>query len=147
MGANLKASYATIRERKMMKKFLILFFLLPYCSLFAAEDYYQFSSAEQQQRFINLTSQLRCLVCQNQNLSQSNAPLANDLRNQVYQQLKSGNSDQDIINYLIKRYGDFILYKPPFNIKTLALWFGPFVLLILGLCYLFLYINKQRDHS
>jgi cytochrome c-type biogenesis protein CcmH len=128
-----------------MKKwfFLLAFFSLP---LFAAEDFYPFHSPIQQKHFITLTTHLRCLVCQNQNLAESNAPLAADLREQIYQQLQQGQSEQEIIHYLVNRYGDFILYRPPFNAATVGLWIGPFLFLLLGLGYLLHYIRKMRGN-
>jgi len=114
--------------------------------LFAAEDFYSFTSKINQKRFYNLTSELRCLVCQNQNLAESNAPLANDLREEVYHQIQQGNSDKEIIKYLVARYGDFILYQPPFKKITFALWIGPFIFFMLGFFYLIFYIrHAQRE--
>lgn len=110
----------------------------------AAVDYYQFNNPEQQKRFQSLTGELRCLVCQNQNLAESNAPLANDLRNQVYQQMQHGQSDQQIVNYLVARYGSYILYRPPLNAATIGLWFGPVLLLIIGIGYLMHYLRRKR---
>ena len=79
-----------------------------------------------------LSTELRCLVCQNQTLAESNAPLAVDLRNQVREQLAAGKSEDEVKRWLVERYGDFVLYRPPFKAGTLALWGGPFVLLALG---------------
>jgi cytochrome c-type biogenesis protein CcmH len=79
-----------------------------------------------------LSHELRCLVCQNQTLADSNAPLAVDLRNQVREQLAAGASEQQVIDFMVARYGDFVLYRPPFKASTLALWLGPFALLALG---------------
>lgn len=124
-----------------MKKILILF-LLCITSVFAAQDYYSFSYPVQHERFTNLTSQLRCLVCQNQNLSESNAPLAVDLREQIYQSIVQGKSDEEIVNYLVSRYGNYILYRPPLDLATAGLWVIPFLLLISGLGGLFYYIRK-----
>jgi cytochrome c-type biogenesis protein CcmH len=127
----------------MRKLFFILFFLVPNL-LFAASDFYPFDSSAESNRFQALTSQLRCLVCQNQNLAESNAPLAEDLRKQVYEQVRHGKSDQEIIAYLVSRYGDFILYRPPFNIATLILWLGPLLFLLIGLSYLIYYLRKTK---
>lgn len=124
-----------------MKKIFLMFFLV-IIPCYAAQDFYQFDSAEKKQQFETLTSQLRCLVCQNQTIAESNAPLAADLRDQVYQQIQHGKSDSDIISYLLNRYGDYILYRPPFNFMTIGLWLGPIVLLMAGLVYLFFYIRK-----
>ena len=90
-----------------------------------------------------LASELRCLVCQNQTLADSNAPLAVDLRNQVREQLKSGRSERDVIDFLVARYGDFVLYRPPLKGNTLLLWAGPFILLAFGLFLLFLRIKRK----
>jgi cytochrome c-type biogenesis protein CcmH len=126
-----------------MKKWLMIFLFLA-SSCFAAQDVYQFKTPEQQSRFDSLTGQLRCLVCQNQTIAESNASLAQDLREQIYQKVQSGQSDQAIVDYLVARYGDFILYRPPFNFATLGLWLGPILLLLSGLTYLIFYIRKQR---
>ena len=83
-------------------------------------------------RVAELSQELRCLVCQNQTLAESNAPLAVDLRNQVREQLAAGKTEQDVIDFMVARYGDFVLYRPPFKASTLFLWVGPFVFLLLG---------------
>jgi cytochrome c-type biogenesis protein CcmH len=85
-----------------------------------------------EQRLKNLGEELRCLVCQNQTIADSNAPLALDLRNQIRTQVKQGRSDDEIRAYMTERYGDFVLYKPPVKPLTYALWFGPFLLLAGG---------------
>ena len=84
-------------------------------------------------RLKTLENELRCLVCQNQTLAESNAPLAEDLRKEVRELAVAGKSDDDIRAYLVARYGDFVLYKPPVKATTYALWFGPFVLLAAGI--------------
>ena len=128
-----------------MKKYLLIFILLM-TPCFAAQDVYQFASHEKEQRFDALASQSRCLVCQNHNIAESNAALANDLREQIYQKIQTGQSDQEIVAYLVARYGDYILYRPPVNIATLGLWFTPFLVLISSLGYLIYYLRKrQRD--
>ena len=81
-------------------------------------------------RISNLTNQLRCLVCQNQSLAESEAPLAVDLKRQVKNMVERGKTDIEIRNYMVERYGDFILYEPPLNVKTVLLWWGPFLFLI-----------------
>jgi cytochrome c-type biogenesis protein CcmH len=87
---------------------------------------------EMEKRVTALATELRCLVCQNQTLADSNAPLAVDLRNQIREQLKSGKSERDVMDYMVARYGDFVLYRPPLKATTIALWAGPFVFLMLG---------------
>jgi len=130
-----------------MKK--TLFFCFLFCGLlnpsWAIEDYYHFENASDQQRFQSLTTDLRCLVCQNQNIAESNAPLASDLRDQIYQKIQQGQSNQVILDYLVARYGNFILYKPPFNKATYGLWLGPFLALFSGLIYLIYNIQKRRE--
>lgn len=88
---------------------------------------------EQTERYQNLINQLRCLVCQNQTIADSNAPLAADLREQVRKQIEAGRSDAQIKRYLTDRYGDFVLYKPPFKRSTWLLWTGPFIVLLLAI--------------
>jgi cytochrome c-type biogenesis protein CcmH len=119
-------------------------FLLLTMNAFALQDYYAFQNIAEQKRFEQLTTELRCLVCQNQNLAESNATLAVDLRNQIYTKVREGHQNQEIIDYLVERYGDFILYRPPLNSMTLALWFGPVLLLGCSILYLFYYIRKKR---
>ena len=105
-----------------MARLLLLFcFLAP---AFAADDL--------EKRVSGLAEELRCLVCQNQTLADSNAPLAVDLRKQMREQLAKGASDQEVRDFMVERYGDFVLYRPPLKASTLALWIGPFVLLALG---------------
>lgn len=98
-----------------------------------ANSFYSFDSKKQETRFLSLLSELRCLVCQNQDLADSNATLAQDLRHQVYTLMQQGRSDSEIKDYLSDRFGDFILFKPPLKSTTLALWFGPGVFLLMGL--------------
>jgi cytochrome c-type biogenesis protein CcmH len=84
-------------------------------------------------REVELASQLRCLVCQNQSIAESNAGLAADLRNQLREQIAAGKTDAEIVQYMTARYGDFVLYKPPFKATTVVLWLGPALLLLVGL--------------
>jgi cytochrome c-type biogenesis protein CcmH len=95
-----------------------------------------------EKRVMQLSNELRCLVCQNQTLADSNAPLAVDLRNQVREQLKAGASEQDVLDFMVARYGDFVLYRPPFKATTLLLWAGPFLLIGLGLILLFRRVRR-----
>jgi cytochrome c-type biogenesis protein CcmH len=84
-------------------------------------------------RAVSLSEQLRCLVCQNQSIAESNAELAVDLRRQINEQIAAGRSDGEIVDFMVQRYGDFVLYRPPFKASTVLLWLGPAVLLLLGL--------------
>lgn len=101
-------------------------------------------SAEEQQRYHRLTNELRCLVCQNQSIAESNAPLAQDLKDRVRRQIREGRSDEAIRNYMRERYGDFVLYKPPFNAVTAALWVTPLLLLAFGALWLVLRMRRAR---
>jgi cytochrome c-type biogenesis protein CcmH len=96
-----------------------------------------------ERRVTSLAHELRCLVCQNQTLADSNAPLAVDLRGQIREQLKAGKSERDVMDFMVQRYGDFVLYRPPFKASTVALWLGPFALLALG-AWLFLRRVRKR---
>lgn len=98
-----------------------------------ANSTYPLDSVQKEAQFNHLLKELRCLVCQNQDLADSNADLAKDLRDQVYQLVKEGKSDNEITDYLTSRYGDFILFKPPMKTITYLLWFGPILFLVLGL--------------
>jgi cytochrome c-type biogenesis protein CcmH len=98
-----------------------------------------------EQRLMNLSKELRCLVCQNETLADSQADLAADLRGEIREQIKAGKSDKEIIEFLTARYGQFILYRPRVTPTTYLLWFGPFVLLLGGLWVLFTYIRQRRD--
>jgi cytochrome c-type biogenesis protein CcmH len=97
-----------------------------------------------EQRAIALERELRCLVCQNQTLAESNAPLAMDLRNQIREQLAAGKSEREVLDYLVARYGDFVRYRPPLKASTLLLWAGPFVFLIGGFYLLARFLRRRR---
>ncbi|CAN7351877.1 cytochrome c-type biogenesis protein [Duganella sp. LjRoot269] len=97
-------------------------------------------------RVNHVAEQLRCLVCQNQTIADSHAQLALDLKNEARTQLAQGRSEQDVIDFMVQRYGDFVLYRPPFKPNTWLLWTGPFLLLAAGLATL-LYILRQREEK
>lgn len=101
-------------------------------------------AAEHQARYQHLVNELRCLVCQNQSIAESNAPLAQDLREQVRRQLAQGRSDAEIRAYLTARYGDFVLYRPPFKPSTWLLWAGPFALLLVALAFALQRVRRHR---
>ena len=100
---------------------------------------------ELEKRVMNLSKELRCLVCQNETLADSRADLAVDLRNEIREQMKAGKSDKEIIAFLTARYGDFVLYRPPVRPTTYLLWFGPFLLLGIGMLILYKYLRQRRD--
>ncbi len=98
-----------------------------------------------EERVMAVSKELRCLVCQNETLADSRADLAVDLRNQIREQMKAGKSDQEVIAFVTARYGDFVLYRPPIRPSTYLLWFGPFVLLLAGLVFLFRFVKRRRE--
>lgn len=114
-----------------MKKLVLCLFLLSQ-SVHAEIEVYQFANPALELRYQTLTEELRCLVCQNQNIADSHAELAQDLRRKVYEKLNAGESNSQIIDYMTERYGDFVLYRPPFNVKTLILWLAPVLTLLIG---------------
>ena len=103
-----------------------------------------FDNAEQLERYKILIYELRCLVCQNQNLADSNAELASDLRREVHRMILEGMNNDQIVEFMVARYGDFVLYRPPLKAKTVLLWTGPFVLGIGGVVLLLLQLRRRR---
>ena len=129
----------------MLGMILLSASLLCFSMVVPAKDAQPTEDPRFEQRMKDLTKQLRCLVCQNETLADSQADLAEDLRRQVREQMKAGKSDQEIIAFLTQRYGDFVLYNPPIKASTYLLWFGPFVLLIVGTFLLYRYVRRRRD--
>jgi len=113
-------------------KVLLVAATLVFACQLAAKEPLIFMNPEQEARYNELTLELRCLVCQNQNLADSDAPLAQDLRKEIYDMMQAGRSNEEIKTFMVDRYGDFVLYKPPVQGNTLALWLAPAVLLLLG---------------
>ncbi len=107
----------------------------------------QFASPDDELRYQRLVEELRCLVCQNQNLAESNAGLAKDLRQRTYEMIKSGQSDEQILDYMVERYGDFVLYRPPFKPLTIVLWTAPAVFLLLVAGSFWLYSRRRKSKS
>lgn len=129
-----------------VKTILLAVLLTLSVSVFAAAtlEAFKFTSAADEQHFKELIVELRCLVCQNQSLLDSDAELAHDLRVEVYDMLQAGQADTEIIDFLVARYGDFVLYSPPVKPSTYLLWFGPFVLLAVALVLLVFALRRQR---
>ncbi|MBK7900234.1 MAG: cytochrome c-type biogenesis protein CcmH [Azonexus sp.] len=97
-----------------------------------------------EKRLIKLSEELRCLVCQNQNIADSNAELAQDLRREIRGMIQAGKSDKEIIDFMVARYGDFVLYRPPVKATTVLLWAGPLLLMFLGLVALVRYLRQRN---
>lgn len=126
---------------KILGFVLAMIFAWPVCA--STIEAYPFDDAQQETRYKNLIDELRCLVCQNQNLADSNAELAQDMRRKTYQLVKEGNSEEEVVDYMVQRYGDFVMYRPPVQGNTLVLWIGPFVILLLGVAVLLRFVRRK----
>ena len=111
----------------------------------AADVPMSFTNPDQEQRYQSLIEELRCLVCQNQNLADSHADLAQDLREEVYEMLIEGKTNEEIVGFLVARYGDFVLYRPPVKKSTWLLWFAPFCLLLAGIFLVYRYTRARMQ--
>jgi cytochrome c-type biogenesis protein CcmH len=129
-----------------MKKLLIIFLLIANFAL-AGEAKPLGDDPALELRLKTLSQDLRCLVCQNTTLADSSAPLAEDLRQEIRKLMREGKSDQEVTDYLVARYGDFVLYKPPVNNSTALLWFGPFLILIIGGFVLFRVLKNHAGNE
>lgn len=127
-------------------------FLAIVCTLFislnatAAIDAYEFESDKQAQEFRELTLELRCPKCQNNSIGDSNAIIATDMKDKVYELLQKGESKEEVINYMVDRYGNFVTYNPPLNAATIILWAGPMLFLMFGLAFI-IYLSKRRGRN
>ena len=128
------------------RTFLFLLMLalhLPVIVQAAKIETYEFSDPAKEASYQKLTEELRCLVCQNQNLADSNAELAQDLRRKTYEMVSAGKTEQEVVDYMVQRYGDFVLYRPPFRASTLLLWVGPFAILLIGVVVLLRFVRRR----
>jgi len=128
---------------RLLKIFVACCLLVLTVPALAIQDI-ELSNTEDEPRFNELSNVLRCMVCQNQSIADSNAELARDFRNQVKEKINAGQSNDEIVDYMVQRYGDYILYKPPFNMATALLWTGPFLLVIAGFIIIFRIYRRQR---
>jgi len=128
-----------------MKRLTLLFVLLLAAGAAAlAQEPLVYDDAAQEERYNALTLELRCTVCQNQSLADSDAPLAQDLRAEIYEMMMAGRSDDEIKTFMIERYGDFVLYRPPMQGNTLALWILPIFLLLVGAVIVFFTVRNRN---
>lgn len=127
----------------MRRLILMLLFCWP-LALPAVQDIYQFGSVTDEQRFRELLVQLRCPKCQNQAISDSDAPIAQDMRQQVAEMIRAGRSDEEIVDYFVQRYGDFVSYHPPLTPQTMILWLAPLMAMAGGLLLVVLQIRRAR---
>ncbi len=129
-----------------LAKLAMLFLLsLFFIQAYAAKDTYQFTDEAQRTMFLKLTSELRCPMCQNQNIADSDAMIAQDMRRKVFRLLQEGKTEEEVIAYMKSRYGDFIYYQPPVTVGTIWLWLIPIVFAVVALLMLFL--RKQHSSS
>ncbi|HEX4944954.1 MAG TPA: cytochrome c-type biogenesis protein [Usitatibacteraceae bacterium] len=128
-----------------MKRFLVLLFLAASFAAWGQSSEIAHADPKVEARLKQISEELRCLVCQNQTIADSNAPLALDLRQQIRGMVGAGKTDDEIRAYMVERYGDFVLYKPPFNAVTALLWIGPGALVVFGFAALYLMIRRRRE--
>ena len=127
--------------------FLVLLILLGSLNAYAVIEAYEFSEPELELRYKALSQELRCPKCQNQNIADSNAPISRDLRAIVHEQLEAGASDEEIIVYLVDRYGEFVRYRPGVDTNTFWLWSAPLILFLMALTVLWLQIRGDRKDT
>ncbi|KOE80523.1 MULTISPECIES: cytochrome c-type biogenesis protein [Vibrio] len=129
-----------------MKRFVlsILASLALVLSVQAAIEVYEFDNTQQEQQFKDLSNTLRCPKCQNNTIGDSNAALAQDLRHKVYEMTKQGKSEQEIVDYMIARYGNFVTYNPPFTVATSILWLGPLAVVVFGFGFIVLRTRRSK---
>jgi len=128
-------------------RWTLLLSLLLSAGVWAVAEVREFDSPEQEDRYRELTEELRCTVCQNQNIADSNAELAGDLRDKTYRMVREGKSKGEIKDFMVARYGNFVLYDPPVTAGTLLLWVGPFLFLVFGGWLLLRLLRRRRDRT
>lgn len=127
----------------MNRIFLVILFILVTGTAVAAVEPMQFDTPAQEHRYQELMKELRCLVCQNQSLAESNAGLAGDLRKLTHEMVLANKSDAEIVEFLVSRYGDFVLYRPPVNESTYLLWYGPAIMFVLALVVVTVIVRRR----
>ncbi len=127
------------------KLILLIVVTFSLSSVAAPVETFKFDSPETEKVFHKLSEELRCLVCQNQNIAESNADLAKDLRLEIYNMLSDGKSEDEIVDFMVQRYGDYVLYRPPFKPMTWLLWFGPAIVFAFGLVFVVRYMKSQAS--
>ena len=129
----------------MKSIFLIALCVLSFGSSFSKDAVPLADDPVLEQRLISISEEMRCLVCQNESLSGSRSDLANDLRREIRTLIKEGKSDDQIRNFMVERYGDFVLYRPPVKPITWLLWIGPFIILLIGIAGLLTYLRRRNN--
>ncbi len=134
--------------KSMISRLLMVFSAMIFVgTAYGVIDSYEFSTPGQEQQFFELTNELRCPKCQNQSIADSNAPIAQDLRREVHRLVNDGADNQTVIDFMLARYGDFVLYKPRLSGVNLVLWLGPILLLSVGFVVLMIVVRKHRALS
>ena len=132
-----------------MRKILNILFVVQIfiaANVYAAPiETFKFDSPETEKVFHKLSEEVRCLVCQNQNVAESNADLAKDLRLEIYTMLQEGKTEDEIVEFMVQRYGDYVLYRPPFKPMTWLLWFGPVIIFAIGLIFVVRFMKSQSS--
>lgn len=113
----------------------------------AAIDTYEFETEAQRQQFYQVSSELRCPKCQNQNIADSNAPIAQDLRREVHRLITQGATNDQVVDYMVERYGEFVIYRPRFDASTFVLWFGPLILGVIGVLVILVMVRASKKHK
>jgi len=141
-------SFAANFNRHLSYSVLILFSLLLLSFQAQARfEAHEFPNPQMEKDYLQLTQELRCLVCQNQNLADSNAELAQDMRIRVYKMLMDGKSKEQIVDFMVTRYGDFVMYRPPVKTSTWLLWYGPLIFLVLAAIVVWSFMRRQKTDT
>jgi cytochrome c-type biogenesis protein CcmH len=133
--------------RKMIYLVICALLILTTQAYAAPISTFKFKSDKEEALYFKLSNELRCLVCQNESIANSNAGLAKDLRTEMYEMLQAGKTEDEIIDYMVKRYGDYVLYDPPVKPITYLLWFGPAIIFFIGVFFAFRLIRAQRQDT
>ena len=131
----------------MIRYLFVLLMAISFTVQASSIEAYTFENREQEKIYHSLIEDLRCLVCQNQNISESNAELAKDMRRKTYEMVKQGKSEKEISAFMVTRYGDFVLYRPPFEPMTWLLWFGPLIIFVFGLIFVVRFMKSQNSST
>lgn len=129
----------------MIRYFYVILLMMAFSVSAGSIEVYTFDNKEQEKAYQSLIEDLRCLVCQNQNISESNAELAKDMRRKTYEMVKQDKSEKEISQFMVTRYGDFVLYRPPFEPMTWLLWFGPLIIFIIGIIFVVRFMKSQKS--
>lgn len=131
----------------MFKSLFLVFCVVLSAPSYSAIDSFEFENEQQQQLFHDLSKQLRCPKCQNQNILDSNSELAKDLRNKTYELVKKGQSEAQVVDYMVARFGNFVRYDPPMTPATIFLWLGPLLFILFAFYFLYVQIKKQNKED